>query len=466
MSAPELADLSAVELVAGYAKGRWTPREVAQAVLARIDAREAVLNAMYRIDHEGALAAAEQASARWQNKTPRSPVDGLPVTVKENLYTQGDPAPIGTAAGSLAPSAVDCPAAARLREAGCVILGKTTMPDYGMLSSGLSSLHGITRNPWDPALNPAGSSSGAGAAAAAGYGPWHLGTDIGGSIRLPAFHCGVFGLKPSLGRVPITPPYLGRAAGPMTRTVADAALLMNVIARRDAQDFMSLPPDDRDYTAGLEDLEPRSLRIGLLCDMGVGWPVEPDLAEAVREAARALESAGAVVEEMASFMTPAMLDGIQAFFEARSFNDLQALDSARRGAVLPFIVEWASWRARDFSGARVIEAYNQIHAMREAAVRASLGYDFVLSPVAPVARYLAEHACPGNDPHRALDHIAFTVAWNMSEQPAASVNWRADHAGLPVGVQIVGRRFDDAGVLRLARMLEKLRPPQLPWPQA
>ena len=464
MSVNSLADLTASELAEGFAALRWTPEAVAQAVLARIDANEPSLGAMFRIDRRGALAAAQAASERWRRGEPLSVADGLPVTVKENLTTRGDPAPIGTAAGSLEPREEDCPAASRLREAGCVILGKTTMPDFGMLSSGLSSIHGITRNPWQTDLNPAGSSSGAGAACAAGYGPWHLGTDIGGSIRLPAFHCGVFGLKPSLGRVPINPPFLGRAAGPMTRTVRDAALLMNVIARADARDFMSLPPDPIDYCLGLEAIDPSRLRIGVLEDMGVGWPVEAASLAAVREAAQALGDAGAVVEPVSSFMTAAMLDGIQVFFEARSFNELQSLDEANRRKVLPFIVEWASWRARHFTGAQVMAAYNQVHAMREAAVRASAPFDFLLSPVAPIARYPAEHACPGNDPHRALDHIAFTVAWNMSEQPAASINWRADHAGLPLGVQIVGRRFDDAGVLRCAHLVERLRPPQRAWP--
>src|SRR4029079_2418614 len=157
-------------------------------------------------------------------------------------YTQGDPAPIGTKANEdAAPQPADAPPAAPLREAGCRILGKTTMPDFGMLSSGLSSIHGITRNPWNTARNTSGSSSGAGAAAAAGYAPLHLGTDIGGSVRLPATHCGIFALKPSLGRVPVYPPYIGRVTGPMTRDVAASAALMNLLARPDARDFMSLP---------------------------------------------------------------------------------------------------------------------------------------------------------------------------------------------------------------------------------
>jgi aspartyl-tRNA(Asn)/glutamyl-tRNA(Gln) amidotransferase subunit A len=464
MADSTLADLTAAELAEQFSRRDLSPVEVTLAVLERIDACEPRVNAMYRIARESALDAARESAQRWRAGVPRSAADGIPVTVKENLYSRGDPAPIGTAAGSLAPRPADAPPVARLREAGCVIVGKTTMPDFGMLSSGLSSIHGITRNPWRTDLNPAGSSSGAAAAAAAGYGPWHLGTDIGGSIRLPAFHCGVFGLKPSLGRVPINPPFLGRVAGPLTRTVHDAALLMNVIAQPDARDFMSLPAEACDYTQDLERIQLAGLRIGLLEDMGTGWPAEPAVVDTVRDAARALERAGAQIEPIQSFLSAAMLDGIQQFFEARSHNELMALDSTARSSVLPFIVEWATWRASLFSGADVMRAYNQIHAMREAAVAASQPFDYLLMPTAPIARYPAEHACPGNDPHRALDHIAFTVAWNMSEQPAAAVNWRFDGEGLPLGVQLVGRRFDDRAVLRLARGVEMLRPVQQPWP--
>jgi aspartyl-tRNA(Asn)/glutamyl-tRNA(Gln) amidotransferase subunit A len=352
-----------------------------------------------------------------------------------------------------------------VREAGCVILGKTTMPDYGMLSSGLSSLHGITRNPWRLERNTSGSSSGAAAAAVAGYAPLHLGTDIGGSVRLPATHCGIFALKPSLGRVPVYPPYMGRVTGPMTHSVADAALLMNVIAKPDARDFMSLPCEERDYTAGLDELEPRGLRIGFLPEMGVGLPVHAEVRAAAQGAASALSGAGCVVEPMRSFLTAEMLDGMCRFFEARSHNDFMQLPEAKRAKVLPFVAEWCTWRAARFSGRDVMQAYTQVMSMREAALAAITRYDFVLSPVSPILAFEAELAAPGNDPHDALPHIAFTVPYNMSEQPAASVNWSDSAEGLPIGVQVIGRRFDDAGVLRLARVIEKLRPVQRAWPQ-
>jgi aspartyl-tRNA(Asn)/glutamyl-tRNA(Gln) amidotransferase subunit A len=460
-----LHDLTAAELAARYEGGELSPVEATRALLDRIEAWEPRLNAMYLVDREGALKQARDAEGRWRVQAPLSALDGVPVTIKENIHTRGHPAPIGTAANLPAsPQAADAPPAARLREAGCVFLGKTTMPDYGMLSSGLSSAHGVTRNPWNPARNTSGSSSGAGAAAAAGYAPLHLGTDIGGSVRLPATHCGIFALKPSLGRVPVYPPYLGRVTGPMSRDVDSAARMMNWLSLPDARDFMSLPYRAVDYAQGLEDLEPRRLKIGFLPDMRAGLPVHAEVRAAAQAAAKALEGAGATVVEMKSFLTPEMLDGIGRFFEARSHNDFLLLPPERQMKVLPFIAEWCTWRAKDFSGRDVMQAYAQVMAMREAAVAACEPYDYVLSPVSPILPYEAELPCPGNDPHDALPHIAFTVPYNMSEQPAASVNWDFSRDGLPIGVQLIGHRFDDAGVLKLSRAIEMLRPAQRPWP--
>lgn len=461
---PALHDLSAAELSEAFARRDLSPVEVLEAVLARVDACEPRVNAMYRISREQGLAAARESERRWRGGAPASPLDGVPITLKENLYTRGDPAPIGTAAGDTSPRPADSPVAARVREAGCVIVGKTTMPDFGMLSSGRSSMHGTTRNPWRLDLNPAGSSSGAAAAGAAGYGPLHVGTDIGGSVRLPCTHTALFGLKPSLGRVPIDPPYIGRVAGPMTRTVRDAAMLMDAVARPDARDWMSLPHQPLDHAAQLEGLSVRGLRIGLLLDMQAGLPVEPAVRANCEAAARALANAGALVEPIGSFLTPAMLDGVCAFLEARSELEISRMTEAQRAATLPFVIEWATWRSSRFAGRDVMAAYGQLMAMREAAVRAVGGFDFVLSPVSPVPPYGAELHSPSDDPHDALSHIAFTVAYNFSEQPAASVNWGYTAEGLPLGVQVIGRRFDDPGVLRLSRAIELLRPAQRPWP--
>jgi aspartyl-tRNA(Asn)/glutamyl-tRNA(Gln) amidotransferase subunit A len=456
---------SATELAAAFARGELSPVQAARAALERIEAWEPRINAMYRVHRESALAAASASEARWRQGRPLSALDGVPLTIKENIYTRGDPAPIGTRAHEAAPmQPADAPCAARVREAGCVILGKTTMPDFGMLSSGLSSLHGVTRNPWRLDRNPSGSSSGAAAAAAAGYAPLHLGTDIGGSVRLPATHCGIFALKPSLGRVPVDPPYMGRVAGPMTRSVADAAALMSLVARPDARDFMALPYQECNFAA-LQPAEPRRLRIGFLPDMGVGLQVQPEVRAAAEAAATALAAAGCAVESVRSFLTEEMLDGMCRFFEARSYHDLMNLSAGKRDQVLPFVAEWCSWRAAHFSGRDVMHAYTLVMAMRAAAVAAAQPYDFLLSPVSPILAYEAELPAPGNDPRHALPHIAFTVPYNMSEQPAASINWTWSGEGLPIGVQVIGKRFDDVGVLRLSLLLEQLRPAQKPWPQ-
>jgi Asp-tRNA(Asn)/Glu-tRNA(Gln) amidotransferase A subunit family amidase len=461
---PALNELTATELSVAYGRRDLSPVEVVEAVLDRIEACEPRLGAMYLVAREPALRAAGEAERRWKAGAALSPIDGVPITLKENLYTRGDPAPIGTGLGGLEPKPADSPVAARVREAGCAIVGKTTMPDFGMLSSGVSSFHGITRNPWRLDTNPGGSSSGAAAAAAAGYGPLHVGTDIGGSVRLPATHTGLFALKPSLGRVPIDPPYTARVAGPMTRTVRDAAMLMAAIARPDVRDWMSLPPQPTDWTAGLDASSVRGLRIGLLPDMQVGLPVHPEVRATCEAAAHALADAGAIVAPMRPFLTPAMLDGVSRFFEARSALELAAMTDAQRARVLPFVVEWASWRAPAFRGHDVMSAHVQMMAIREATVRETGRFDYVLSPVSPVPPYGATLHSPNEDPHDALAHIAFTVVYSVSEQPAAAIGWGATADGLPIGVQVAGARFDDLGVMRLARALELLRPAQPPWP--
>jgi aspartyl-tRNA(Asn)/glutamyl-tRNA(Gln) amidotransferase subunit A len=215
----------------------------------------------------------------------------------------------------------------------------------------------------------------------------------------------------------------------------------------------------------LASMDPRRLRIGFLPDMGVGLEVDPAVKAAAEAAATALAAAGCSVESVRSFLTEEMLDGVCRFFEARSYYDLMNLTAGKRGKVLPFIVEWCSWRAAQFSGRDVMQAYNAVMAMREAAVAASQPYDFLLSPTSPILAYEAELPAPGNDPRDALPHIAFTVPYNMSEQPAASVNWTYSSDGLPIGVQVIGKRFDDLGVLRFARLLEALRAGQRSWPQ-
>ena len=459
--------LSAAALGRAYRKGELSPVEVALAVLAHIERWEPQLHATWALDADGALAMARASEARWLKGEARGALDGVPVTIKENIATRGVPLPMGSAATELVPAQEDAPPAARLREAGTVFISKTTMPDYGMLSSGLSSFHAqfgkLTRNPWNLSKNPGGSSAGAGAAAAAGYGPLHLGTDIGGSIRLPAAWCGVVGFKPSAGRVPIKPPYLGRVAGPMTRTVEDAALLMTTLSLPDDRDATRLPPQAIDWLAPAYD-DLRGLKIGLLLNAGWGLAAEPQIDAAIRSAARRFEAAGAIVEPLAHFSTREMADGINRFWRMRSWLDIAALPAERQALVLPFIRDWVA-EASSYSSAQLFHGYSQFAALRDATVDACHRFDFVISPVTPVSAFAAEWAMPSNDPLQAMEHIAFTLPFNMSEQPAISVPCAATAAGLPVGLQIAGRRHDDLGVLRLARAWEQLRSPLPDWPQ-
>jgi Asp-tRNA(Asn)/Glu-tRNA(Gln) amidotransferase A subunit family amidase len=465
----ELHALSAAELGPLYRSRALSPVDVLQAVAAHMARWEPQLQATWALDLDLALAQAQASQARWQRGAPLSPLDGVPLTLKENIATCGVALPLGCAATELVPAPEDAPPAARLREAGAVLLGKTTMPDYGMLSSGLSSFHALqgrlTRNPWDLRKNPGGSSAGAGAAAAAGYGPLHVGTDIGGSIRLPAAWCGVVGFKPSGGRIPIQPAYAGRVAGPMTRTVADTALMMATLSQPDWRDATSLPPQavawHRAVAPGAASL--KGQRIGLLMDAGWGLPLHAEIAAAVLDAARRLQDAGAVVEPLAAFSTREMADGVNTFWRMRSWLDIHALPAERQARVLPFIRDWAA-PAAAFSAAQVFHGYSQMAALRDAAVAACAPYDFVLSPVAPCVAFDAEWAMPTGDPQRAMEHIAYTLPFNMSEQPALSLPWGHSTAGLPLAVQVIGRRHDDLGVLCLARCMETLRPPLRPWP--
>ena len=458
-----LHDLSATDLIAGYKAKQFSPSEVMEEVLAHVETWEPYIKALYAFDPDGARAAAKASTDRWQAGEQIGVLDGVPVTIKDNIATKGQPVPLGAASVKLVPATADAPPAARLREAGAIIFSKTTMPDYGMLSSGLSSFHPLTRNPWDLSTKPGGSSAGAGAAAAAGYGPLHLGTDIGGSVRLPACWCGLVALKPSLGRIPIDPPYVGRVAGPMTRIVDDAALMMSVLSKPDRRDGMSLPPNDIHWKA-LEK-SPRKLRLGLMLNAGAGQALEQPVREVVVKAAKAFESAGAVVTEVDGILSREMLDGLDNFWRARMWDEFDRLGPAERSRVLPYIYKWGE-RGATLSGVEVIRGFNATMAIRAAAAKLFCELDYVISPVSPVVKFPAEFASPINDPDRPFEHIAYTVPWNMAENPAASINGGYDAVGFPIGVQIVGRRFDDLGTLAMAKTFEGLRGPQRPWPSA
>ncbi|MGR4067032.1 amidase [Halomonas sp. LR3S48] len=452
--------LTATELLEAYRHRRFSPSEYVEALTRHIGRWEPALNALYAYDPDGLAREAEAATARWTRGEPKGTLDGVPVTLKELIATRGLPVPHGTLAGKHPPATEDAPPAARLAEDGALRIAKTTCPDYGMLSSGRSSFHGLTRNPWNLEWNPGGSSSGAAAAAAAGYGPLHLGTDIGGSIRLPAAWCGIVGFKPTLGRIPIDPYYVGRCAGPMTRSVADAALMMATLARTDRRDAMRLPPETIDW----QDLaiEVRGLRLGVMLEAGCGLPLDEEIRAAVEAAARKFEAAGATLVPLAPVLTREMLDGLDRFWRARQWSELEPLSAEERARVLPEILAWAESGAR-LTGVEVVRGFQQTLAMRRATEAVFDDVDALLSPTTPNLAFPADWPSPTNDPQRPFEHIVYTVPWNMGEQPAISLNAGFSRAGMPIGLQIVAPRFDDHRVLKLAGAFETWRGP-MTWP--
>ncbi|GAA1799917.1 amidase [Leucobacter iarius] len=449
--------LDAGTLADGYASGEFTPSEVAESVLARIADREPELNALYLHEPEEVRADADASTARWAAGEQLGPFDGVPATVKENIARAGRPKPAGTALPNPPIAAANAPTTDRLLEAGVVILGSTTMPDWGMLSSGVSSRHGITRNGLDPALTSGGSSAGAGTAAAAGYGPLHVGTDIGGSIRLPGTWQGLTALKPSEGLIPLDVPYTGRAAGPLTRTAADAIRLMSIIAKPDARDYLTRAYPPMDWS--LEPLAPAGLRVAVQLDAGSGLPVEPETRAFIEAAAKRFAAAGAAVEPLDPFVPAEVLDGLVDFWRSRSYADLEVLSDADRALVLPFIVEWCSAGA-DFSAAQTVRNRGCADEMARLTRAATAPYDLVLSPVSPVAAFAAEDPMPITDPLRTMGHISFTAPYNMSGQPAVSIGAGIQADGRTVGLQIAGPIGSDDRLLRVAHWFETVRGPE------
>jgi aspartyl-tRNA(Asn)/glutamyl-tRNA(Gln) amidotransferase subunit A len=271
--------------------------------------------------------------------------------------------------------------------------------------------------------------------------------------------------------VPIHPPYLGRVVGPMTRTVRDAALLMTALAKPDARDFMALPYQDIDWPGavqgdGADDLQRdlKGKRLGLVLDIGMGLKPQPSVRAAIEAAAKAFESAGAVVGPVAPFLSADIAAGIDGFFQARLLAELQTLPPERQAKVLPFITTWCR-RAERLSAVDAARNLALVFLMREKAVAATEPYDFLIAPTSPITAYAAEEATPGNDPLRPFEHIGFTVPFNLSEQPAASLCAGHDEDGLPIGLQIIGHRFDDIGVLRMAATYEAMRGEMRAWPE-
>jgi aspartyl-tRNA(Asn)/glutamyl-tRNA(Gln) amidotransferase subunit A len=448
----EICFLSAQELLRCYRSRALSPVEVVTATLDRITTVNAIVNALHYVDADGALGAARAAEARWQRREPAGLLDGVPVTIKDSVYVAGMPTHHGSRAfADLRVPTRDSPATARLREHGAVIVGKTTMPDLGMIAAGVSSLYGVTRNPWNIACNSGGSSSGAGAAVAAGLCALAVGSDIGGSIRIPASFCGIVGLKPSYGRVPVIEPWQGLVAGPMARTIADAALMLNVLSGADEIDYTALPFESRDYLDGLG-TDVRGLRMGLLTDIGFGLSVHSEVRARIEAAAQTLASAGAIVLPMPPIFSDDPEPHFDRMLQAYAWSDFSGMTSEQQQAILPHVREWCR-RGKAMSASDFVDATIGIAATRRRVLQACASYDYVLAPTMAMPPYAAELPWPPGG----TQHNPFCFPFNLSEQPALSVCCGFTRAGLPVGLQIIGKRFDDAGVLRVGRAYEIAR---------
>ena len=456
----ELGWLGAAELAALYRARQLSPVEVAQATLRRIERVDAGVNAMARLTPEHALAAARTSEAIFQRgETPRL-LEGVPMTIKDLHATAGVRTDQGSHIfdGNVPP--VDTPAIARLHAAGGVMVGKTTSPEFGWKGVSDSPVYGVTHNPWRHGFNAGASSAGAGVAAACGFGPLHEGGDGAGSIRMPAAFSGVYGFKPTHGRVPCWPSSnneLATHVGPITRTVRDAALMTQAMAGPHPWDFVSLEAPPQDYASNLA-CDLRGKRIGFSPDFGHAR-VDPEVAAPVAAAVRVFQELGAIVEEVTPPWGPLGPELVRYFWPAafaakrqylpewrdRMDPGLVALLDAAEHQTVP---EFMLMRERRF-------AYIQaIHQFME-------GYDFLLSPAVSVAAFPATQLQPSHWPQHPWDWLMwaeFSYPFNWSGSPAASLPCGFTPDGLPVGLQIVGRRFDDLGVLQASAAFEAARP--------
>lgn len=451
----ELHDLSATELIKLYRTKQVSPVEMMKHTLDLAWALNPTLNALYYIDSEGALKAAQASEQRWLKGAPKGRLDGIPTTVKDGLAARGMPTFRGTAASDDTPAKdqEDCPAIARMREEGAIVFGKATMCDFGILPAGYSSRFGPTCNPINPAYNTGGSSSGTAACVAAGLGPIAVGTDIVGSIRLPASFCGIYGLKPSQGRVPYhypNSPYL--VAGPMTRTVTDAALLLDVITRPDERDFTRLPWPNMFYEMELN-YQQANPRIGYISHLDLGLEPNAEVQHSLMATISELKGLGLTVSEIATPFTETDADIAESFFKARCLTELEKLpDHQQQKAEL--IYKWTR-PAQGLSARDLYEAYLHLQTIAERAIALFKDFDFILLPTVPAPPYKAQQ--PAAEETDLFAPWAHTFPFNLSGQPAASINCGYTKQGLPIGLQIVGQPLDDIGVLRFSKLLEENR---------
>ncbi|WP_051406866.1 amidase [Nocardia sp. CNY236] len=447
--------LTAVELVSAYASGALSPVEATEAILRAIADRDGALNAFCLVDPDRAMVQAKESEARWQSGHARGLLDGVPISIKDVFLTEGWPTRRGsTSIDPAGPWLVDSPVAARLREDGMVFVGKTTTPEIAWKAVTDSPLTGITRNPADPSTTAGGSSGGSAAAVAAGMGPVSVGTDGGGSVRIPAAFCGTVGFKPTYGRIPLYPasPFGPLAhAGPITRTVEDAALLMDILSLPDPRDPTSLAPTVTTFRGEMQ-RDVRGLRVAYSKSLGYA-EVAPEVAEIVDRAVDRL--AGAELRVVAAdpgFDDPR--DAFELLWAAGAAAMLSGFPDGTRERVDPGL-------RRMWEHGEAVSAVDYL-AARDVAARIGIAmgafhadYDVLITPTVPIPAFAAGHDVPPDSGVRTWSEwTPFTYPFNLTQQPAISIPAGVTRTGLPVGLQIVGPRHSDDLVLAVARYAE------------
>lgn len=444
------------ELSNAYRAGEISPVEVLKASLNRLEEVNPQINAIYYLDQDAAFDAARASEKRWKLQEPLSILDGVPTTTKDALATIGMPGARGSAAELEQIATFDHPAVARMRDGGAVIMGKNTMSDYGMLAAGVSSKYGFTRNPWNLKCTTGASSSGAAASVAAGIEPVSIGTDIVGSIRVPASYCGLVGHKPSQGRVPYYfPSNPSLVAGPLARSVKDAAHHLTILAGPDRRDFSALPSQSVSYGHELENIDPREKTVLVIPSLGMGDEPAADTLSALKKAASELANIGVQVEYLDSppfskeDYAPA-----ETFYKTRCMAELSKRPIEEQKNA-PVIWNWTR-NVTGLSAIEFYEAFNGIQLLREKAAKLIWDYDYLLLPTTPKPAFSAE--LPASDPTKLFEPWVNTFLFNLTEQPATSIPFGTGKDGLPIGMQIVGNKFDDLGTLQLASCLEEVSP--------
>ena len=456
----DISQLSGAELTRLYRRRELSPVAVAQDALDRIAKFEPQVNAFIVIDREGALDAARASEARWQKGEPCGIADGLPVTIKDILDVKGMPTRRGSTTTSATPASADAPAPARLREQGAVIFGKTTTPEFGWIGACHSPLTGITRNPWNGKRTTGGSSGGAAVAALLNLGVLHLGTDGAGSIRIPSAFTGVFGTKPSYGRVPAYPasPFNVLAhLGPLARTVNDAALMLSVIGAPDMRDTMAWNTPVPDFRIGLNE-GVAGLRIAWSPRLGYVKELDADVEAAAAKAAQVFADLGATVEEVdPGFAEP--LDMLNTIWNSIASTLVYAVPAAKREKMDPGLLRMAE-QGRGISLANYLAAHLRRTQLAEHMRQFHERYDLLLTPQMPVPAIEAGRVTPtdGRFGEDWINWSPYTYPFNLTQQPAASVPCGFASDGLPVALQIVGPPRNDALVLRAARAFESAQP--------